>query len=273
MIYKCLYSLRADWKRQGFGLAYVSRIRLFVEQPLTGAEDIALDKGQSHYLLDIMRCKPNDPISLFDGASGEWLGNLEFQNRRSVNVVSLHKVKDQIAEPDLWLIFAPLKKSAQRFQIQKATELGVSSFYPVKTNHAELRGFNHGHALATAVEAAEQCGRMTVPTIAEPQPLGSLLNDWPADRPLLFCDENLLDRPMTIPDMGISKAASPGGAVLIGPAGGFSDAERNAIQSVTSAIPISLGPRVLKADTATVAGLMIWHLRAGQSGPAAQGGP
>jgi 16S rRNA (uracil1498-N3)-methyltransferase len=230
--------------------------RLFVDQPIAEAAELRIDGGQAHYLLSVMRAKPGDPVRLFDDRTGEWLAVVALAGRRDLilRVEALLHPRETV--PDLWLLAAPIKKGRIDWLAEKACELGVARLGPVLTRRTVVDRLNLERLRAHMIEAAEQCGRTALPELAEPRKLEAVLKDWPANRALLFADEEggapLID------------AARPGpAAILIGPEGGFTPEERAAIRAVRQATGVSLGPRILRADTAAAAAVAIWMAKAG----------
>lgn len=231
--------------------------RLFVAPPL-GVGLRVIDGSQAHYLAQVMRLKPGDPVKLFDGASGEWLGIAREVGRKALTLEVTERLRLTETVPDLWLCAAPLKKGRVDWVAEKACELGVARLVPVITARTIVDRLNGERLQAHMVEAAEQCGRTAVPTLAEPVKLAALLRDWPAERRLFFADET--------GGMPASAAMAdhPGpAAILIGPEGGFTPEERDAIRAVPQAIGIGLGPRILRADTAGAAAVTLWMASAG----------
>lgn len=231
--------------------------RLFVEAPLApGALTIA--GPSAHYLLTVMRAKPGDPVRLFDDQTGEWLATVSATSRRELVVDVNERLAPREPVPDLWLCFAPLKKGPIDWLAEKACELGAARLVPVVTRRTVVETPKLDRLRATMIEAAEQCGRTALPELAETVKLPALLRDWPAERTLFFADE-LGGTPATE-----AMRARPGpAAILIGPEGGFDDAEREAIRAHPAAIGIGLGPRILRAETAAAAALAIWMAAAG----------
>jgi len=232
------------------------KVRLYVEAALAGGARVAPDEGQAHYLLHVMRAKEGDKISLFNGRDGEWLAHVAEVKKRACTFVCKHRLAPQTDVPDLWLCFAPIKKTPADYMVQKATELGVSALQPVLTRRTIVTRVNLDRMRTNAIEAAEQSGRMTVPEIREPVTLEKLLRDWPAARRILFCDEAGEAPP-------IAEALREGGpgswAIVTGPEGGFDPAERALIRAHPAAIPVTLGRRILRADTAALAALAVWQ--------------
>lgn len=231
--------------------------RLFVETPLApGALRIA--GPQAHYLIAVMRVAAGDAVKLFDDATGEWLGIVADVARRDLTLEVTGRLRGREAVPDLWLCAAPLKKGRVDWMAEKACELGVARFVPVVTRRAVVDKPNTARLRAHMIEAAEQCGRTALPDLAEPVKLAVLLRDWPAERALFFADETGGE-----PAAEAMRARAGPAAILIGPEGGFDDAEREAIRAVPAAVPITLGPRILRADTAAAAAVSIWMAAAG----------
>ena len=232
------------------------KVRLCVEAPLGAGRRVEPSPQQAHYLLHVMRAKAGDRISLFNGRDGEWTASVSDVSRRTCALVCERRTVEQSDTPDLWLAFAPIKKTPGDYVAQKATELGVRAICPVITRRTIVRRINVDRLRANAIEAAEQSGRLSVPEIHEAKELDALLSSWPTERRLIFCDE-AGDAP-SIHD-GLADAPSGPWAVLTGPEGGFDDAERNAIRALPFVVPVSLGARILRADTAALAALAVWQ--------------
>ena len=241
-------------------MTYKANIRLSIEDSLSGGCTVTLEKDQSHYLVNVMRCKLGSHVSLFNGRDGEWVAEISDIQKRAVTLTLLSRQKEQLTEPDLWLVFAPIKKARLDFIAQKATELGVSHLQPVYTRRTIVERVKTERLHANAVEAAEQCERLTVPTIAEPEKLDIILKSWPVDRKIMFCDETLSGEPAhtALANTG-SKNTNEPWAILIGPEGGFDDVERKAIIEHSNTTVVALGPRVLRADTAAMAAISLWQ--------------
>ncbi|MEO8177007.1 MAG: 16S rRNA (uracil(1498)-N(3))-methyltransferase [Sphingomicrobium sp.] len=230
--------------------------RLFVEMPLGDGARVVLDKAQANYLGNVLRLKQNSPLLLFDGTSGEWLARVAELGKKHMALTVEQRTREAEAIPDLWLAFAPVKRARIDWLVEKATELGVAQLIPVTTQRTIVERLNLERLRAHIVEAAEQCGRTRLPDLAEPLSLARFLAERDPARTLYFADEQ-----------GGAPAASafePGSAtILTGPEGGFGDDERAAIRAAPKAIPISLGPRILRAETAALAALAAYMTVAG----------
>jgi len=233
------------------------RTRLFVDAALGEGVALPLSDGQVHYLLHVLRAKAGDRVRLFNGRDGEWAAALENVTKRGVIVRVVSQTAPQAPVPDLWLVFAPVKKTPADYLAQKATELGVSKLQPVFTRRTIVTRINEERLLANAVEAAEQSDRVSVPGIAPPLKLETLLASWPQERTLYFCDEGGDAKPL-------AEIARPApAAILTGPEGGFDPAEREKLRALSFVVPVTLGPRILRADTAALAALAVWQSAAG----------
>jgi 16S rRNA (uracil1498-N3)-methyltransferase len=231
--------------------------RLFVETALAPGE-IRLDGPQAHYLISVMRAKAGAPVKLFDDATGEWLGVVRSAGRRDLILDVTEQLRAREAVPDLWLCAAPIKKGRIDWVAEKACELGVARLMPVLTRRTVIDRLNLERLRAHMIEAAEQCGRTALPELAEPVKLAALLRDWPVDRALFFADET-----GGVPAIEAMRARPGPAAILIGPEGGFDDAEREAVRALPQAVGIALGPRILRADTAAAAAVTLWMGAAG----------
>lgn len=230
-----------------------AKIRLYVDQPLAQGQAVALSQDQAHYLTGVMRLTEGAAILLFNGKDGEWRATLVQAGKRNAVAVCEAQTRPLHLPPDVWLIFAPLKKARTDFIVEKAVELGAARILPVQTRHTNAERIRQDRLQAHAVEAAEQCGATFVPPVAELQPLDKCLARWPDDRRLYWCDETALGQPATL-----APAQGPA-AILIGPEGGFSAEESARLRSRPTVTPLSLGPRILRADTAAVAALTLWQ--------------
>jgi 16S rRNA (uracil1498-N3)-methyltransferase len=229
--------------------------RLHLRAPLCDGADVELDREQANYLLNVLRMGEGDRLLVFDGVTGEWLAHVAPAGRRACTLRIVEKVRDQTPTPDLDWLFAPLKHARLDYMVQKAVEMGVGRLRPVVTRHTQVTRVNVERMQANVVEAAEQCGVLSLPSVAEPVALAPLLADWQvhdAGRRILFCDEH---EETTNPLAILSGLERGPLAVLIGPEGGFSKEERALLRAEAFVTPIPLGPRILRADTAAVAAL------------------
>jgi 16S rRNA (uracil1498-N3)-methyltransferase len=231
-----------------------AKIRLYVEQPLGQGQTVPLTRDQAHYLFGVMRQAVGDAVLLFNGRDGEWRAEVAEAGKRAGSLEVAAQTAPQRDPPDLWLIFAPIKKARTDFIVEKATEMGAARILPVQTAFTNAERIRRDRLQAHAVEAAEQCGGTFVPEVCGLQKLGGLLDDWPAGRQVMFCDEALAGN-----GAGLQVADRGPWAILIGPEGGFSEAERTRLAALPGAHPVALGPRVLRADTAAVAALTVWQ--------------
>ncbi len=232
-----------------------AKIRLYVDEPLGKGQSLSLSKDQAHYVTGVMRQKAGAMIALFNGRDGEWQAELVEAGKRKALLVCKEQSKAQQTPPDVWLYFAPIKKTRTDFIVEKAAELGAARICPVQTEFTNSERIRQDRLQAHAVEAAEQCGETFVPSVEDIQKLSAVLDHWPDDRKLLFCDETLVDD-MTA---GLSGDKDQKWAILIGPEGGFSEVEITRLRNMEQTQSISLGPRVLRADTAAVAALTLWQ--------------
>lgn len=235
-----------------------AKIRLYVDHPLGEGQTVPLDRDQAHYLFGVMRRGEGDAVLLFNGRDGEWRATVQEASKRNGLLRTDEQTQPQQMPPDLWLLFAPIKKARTDFIVEKATEMGAARILPVQTAFTNSERIRQDRLQAHAVEAAEQCGGTYVPEVANLQKLDRLLSDWPEDRHLMFCDEALVGAAQTLGAAGGDKWA-----ILIGPEGGFSDDERTRLNALPFAHPVSLGPRILRADTAAVAALTVWQTTLG----------
>ena len=228
--------------------------RLFVRSALAEDARVDLDAGQANYLGNVMRLGEGAELLVFDGSSGEWLARIAEAGKKRMTLAVERRTREAEDVPDVWLAFAPVKRNQTDWLVEKATELGVAKLIPVMTRRTIAERVKLERLEAIVIEAAEQCGRTRLPTIGEPLQLAQLLKQ--PERPLYFADEG-----------GGEPAAStfkPGPAtILTGPEGGFTDEERAAIRAAPNAVPISLGPRILRAETAALASLAAYMAVAG----------
>jgi 16S rRNA (uracil1498-N3)-methyltransferase len=231
-------------------------IRLFCEVTLRVGEKINLESEQTHYLKNVMRCKINEKIIVFDNCTGEYLAEIVCFHKRSVDIVILEKTRPIYVPGDVWLIFCPLKKSRTDFLIEKSTELGLRKFLPTFSDKTQTKIVSLNRSRKNIVEAVEQCGGTFIPEILPISSLANVIEELPEDRTLIFCDESLesrsineclmLERPEKV-------------AILVGPEGGFSNGDRKLLRTKKNILPVSLGNRILRAETAAVAALTMWH--------------
>jgi len=227
--------------------------RLYVETPLGEGVAVPVEGNAAHYLIGVMRVKPDDVVLLFDGRSGEWAARARDIRKRDLVLVCETRTRPLEQVPDFWLCCAPIKKGRIDLIAEKACELGAAKLQPVLTRRAVVDRLNLDRLRAHLVEAAEQCGRTALPELGEMVKLDALLRDWPDDRWLFFADETggaPLERAL--------RAHRGPAAFLIGPEGGFDPSERDAIRAAPRSIAVSLGPRILRAETAAIAATSAW---------------
>jgi 16S rRNA (uracil1498-N3)-methyltransferase len=232
--------------------------RLYVNPPLAQAAQIALDQAQVNYVRNVLRLSEGARILVFNGRDGEWETSVATSNRKYVTLAVDKLTRPQEPRPDLHYLFAPLKQARQDYMVEKAVEMGAGLLRPVLTSRAQASRINSERMHAHAIEAAEQCGILSIPEIAPPIRLDALLGAWEQDRLLIFCDEGA---PSSDPLAALRPRADTKGppalAVLIGPEGGFDAREREALLGLACVLRLPLGPRILRADTATVAALAL----------------
>jgi 16S rRNA (uracil1498-N3)-methyltransferase len=230
--------------------------RLFVRDALREGGIVDLDPGQANYLGNVLRLSEGAELLTFDGRSGEWLARIAEAGKKRMTLAVERRTREPEEIPDVWLAFAPVKRAQTDWLVEKATELGAARLVPVMTQRTNTERVKLERLEAIAIEAAEQCGRTRLPDIAEPTPLKAFLEGREASRPLYFADESGGQR--------AADAFKPGPAlILVGPEGGFTNEERALIRAAPSAIPISLGPRILRAETAALAALAAYMSVAG----------
>ena len=232
-----------------------AKVRLYVEHPLGAGQTVPLSRDQAHYLFGVMRLAEGAQVALFNGSEGEWTAEVVEAGKRGGVLACRDQAAPQMMPPDLWLLFAPIKKARTDFIVEKAAEMGAARIIPVQTDFTNAERIRQDRLQAHVVEAAEQCGGTFVPPVDDLQKLDRLLADWPEDRQLIFCDESLVGARAAL-------EAAPKGekwAILIGPEGGFSETERDRLRSRSCCTAVSLGPRILRADTAAVAALTLFQ--------------
>ena len=235
-----------------------SKVRLHLDHPLAEGQPVPVGEDQAHYLFGVMRLSPGDRLSVFNGRDGVWETEVTDAGKRAGRLKALARTRPQEMPPDLWLLFAPIKKARTDFIVEKAAEMGCRRILPVQTEFTNSERVKADRLRAHAVEAAEQCGGVFVPEVAELARLRDVLATWDADRTLWFCDETLAGGVGPAPE----RQQGPG-AVLVGPEGGFSEEERTRLRALPYARSVRLGPRILRADTAAVAALTLWQATCG----------
>ena len=230
-----------------------AKVRIYVEHPLGEGQSIALARDQARYLFSVMRLAVGDLVSVFNGNDGEWEAEVADSGKRNGTLMCRIQSAGQRNPPDLWLLFAPIKKARTDFIVEKAAEMGAARIVPVRTEFTDAERIRRDRLQAHAVEAVEQCGGTCVPRVEEMSALARVLAAWPEGRRLMFCDETLAGK-----GAALSGSSGPW-AILVGPEGGFSEAERGMIGAMPEAVGVSLGPRVLRADTAAVAAMTLWQ--------------
>ncbi|WP_417817408.1 16S rRNA (uracil(1498)-N(3))-methyltransferase [Tritonibacter scottomollicae] len=237
-----------------------AKVRLYVDHPLGAGQTVPLDRDQAHYLFGVMRLAVGARVALFNGRDGEWQAEVAEASKRSGVLSCVEQSKPLQMPPDLWLIFAPIKKARTDFIVEKAAEMGAARILPVGTEFTNSERIRQDRLQAHAVEAAEQCGGTYVPEVADLQKLSGLLDHWPAERQLMFCDEAEVGQQLFL---DVTQGEGQAWAILIGPEGGFSPAERKRLHGMAQSHVVSLGPRILRADTAAVAAMTLWQQKLG----------
>ncbi len=231
-------------------------IRLFVSGVLAHGAAIETTAEQSHFLANVMRLKRGDRLAVFNGRDGEWEAGVEAVGKRQTRLLAGVRLRDQAIGPDLDLIVALVKRSRLEAIVEKSTELGVRRLRPVITERTNADHTNVARLRSIAIEAAEQCGRLEIPEIHDPVKLNTVLDGWDDGRRMMFCDEAGEAAPAA---QALASLENGPWAILIGPEGGFSPSERARVRGLGSATPVSLGPRILRADTAAIAALALWQ--------------
>ncbi len=242
-----------------------AKIRLYVDHPLGEGQRVPLSREQAHYLFGVMRQAVGARVALFNGADGEWQAEVVEAGKRAGSLKCIAQSAPQQMPPDLWLLFAPIKKARTDFIVEKAAEMGAARICPVQTEFTNSERIRQDRLQAHAVEAAEQCGGTFVPPVDDLQKLSKVLDNWSDDRQVIFCDETMVGQRSVLSPVGPENVASgpQTWAILIGPEGGFSERERARLRALRQAHPISLGPRILRADTAAVAALTLFQTTLG----------
>ena len=243
--------------------------RLHLEAELSPAHDIPLSREQGHYLTHVLRLVPGDAVEVFNGQQGAWLAYVADAGKKAVSIRCERRLSDVTPPPDIDYLFAPLKHARLDYMVQKATELGVRRLRPVMTARTIAERVNLERMKANAIEAAEQCNLVFVPEVLDPVPLAKAIADWDPARRLIFCDETAAQ---ANPLQSLAAISTPA-AVLVGPEGGFTDEERRLLRAQPFVTAISLGPRILRADTVAIAALAVvqaaigdWGARTGNAG-------
>ena len=242
--------MRANYKMQ----------RLFVEAGLAAGETVEPTQQQSHYLANVLRLGEGAELLVFNGRDGEWLARVAARTRKAVRLAAIEQTRPQPSRPDLVYCFAPLKQGRLDYLVQKAVEMGAGVLQPVITQHTQVGKIGTDRIAANAVEAAEQCGILAIPEVRDAVKLDRLLSGWETDRRLIFCDE---DASTNNPLPALQRIAEKKLGLLVGPEGGFSDAERRELRALAFVTAIPLGPRILRADTAAVAALAVMQATIG----------
>lgn len=238
-------------------VAKAARVRLYVDAPLGEGQSVSLGREQAHYLGTVLRLGEGAEILLFNGRDGEFRARLSEIGKRGAVALCDAQTAPLRMPPDLWLLFAPVKKARTDFIVEKAVEMGARRIQPVMTEFTNSERVRADRLRAHAVEAAEQCGATFVPELCEAVRLEALLEGWDAERRLMFCDEAAAGAPASVPE-------EPGPwAILVGPEGGFSERERARLRGLPFTRPVSLGPRILRAETAAVAAMALWQATLG----------
>ncbi len=232
------------------------KVRLYIEADLSTSTSVQLNKQQGNYLFNVMRLNHGDLVFLIDGKSGEYIAEITKRQVRygSLNIIS--KSRNLDPPVDLWLLFSPIKKTRTDFTIEKATELGVKEIKPIVFNRTNSHSFRIKRMRSIMIEALEQCGGTFLPKVHEPISLESVLLKWPSERQLIFCDELLSGSYIR---EKLEESRNGCGAILIGPEGGFTEEERKLILSLKQSISVTMGPRVLRTETAALSAISIWQ--------------
>ena len=239
-------------------LSYKAKIRLYFPGKLSLEDPVKLENKQVHYLINVMRKKIDDSILVFNSIDGEFLAKISEIYKNKIIIDIIKKTRDVKIENDIWLLFAPIKKSPTEYIVQKATELGVSKIIPVITERTITKNLNLKRMQDIAIESSEQCERITIPEVCAVKKLKDLIPNWDNDRIIFFCDETIRNNDVVKIDLQ-NLSTKSFGAILVGPEGGFSTNETNYLREKKFIRPIDLGPRILRSDTAVIAALSLWH--------------
>ncbi len=243
-------------------LSYKAKIRLYVKGKLEVHQEIKIQSKQLHYLTNVMRRKRDDILSIFNEVDGEFIGKIINDSKRNLTIKLLQKIKDPEKKVDIWVIFAPVKKSSTDFIIQKATELGASCLLPVITERTITKNINLKRMQEIVIEASEQSERITIPEIKPIQKLADVICSWNKNRKIFYGDETERNQKEER-CFNHQTLFNPSGAILIGPEGGFAQNEISFLKSKEFVVPINLGPRILRSETAVISGLVFWHIMNG----------
>jgi len=235
-----------------------TKIRLYIDTPLQDGVSVSLPEGSSHYLRNVMRARPGNRIAVFNGSDGEWTAEIASLTKSSGTLDLVDQTLKQDAEPDIWLGFAPLKKTRTDFLVEKATELGVTRLLPVFTDYTDTNRVNSERLSAMAVEAAEQCRRLSVPVVKKAVALSGFLENWPSDRMLFVPDETGGGQAL-VEVLSQKQGKRQSSGFLIGPEGGFSPSELDVFEELPFVTRVGLGPRILRAETAAITALSCWQ--------------
>ena len=239
-------------------LSYKAKIRLYFPGKLSLEDPVKLENKQVHYLINVMRKKIDDSILVFNSVNGEFLAKISEIYKNTIIIDIIKKIRDVKIENDIWLLFAPVKKSPTEYIVQKATELGVSKIIPVITERTIAKNLNLKRMQDIAIESSEQCERITIPEVCAVKKLKDLIPNWDNDRIIFFCDETIRNDDVVKIDLQ-NLSTKSFGAILVGPEGGFTTNETTYLREKKFIRPIDLGPRILRADTAVIAALSLWH--------------
>ena len=239
-------------------LSYKAKIRLYFPGKLSLEDPVKLENKQVHYLINVMRKKIDDSILVFNSVNGEFLAKISEIYKNTIIIDIIKKTRDVQIDNDIWLLFAPVKKSPTEYIVQKATELGVSKIIPVITERTITKNLNLKRMQDIAIESSEQCERITIPEVCDIKKLKDLIPNWDNDRIIFFCDETIRNNDVVKIDFQ-NLSTKSFGAILVGPEGGFSTNETNYLREKKFIRPIDLGPRILRSDTAVIAALSLWH--------------
>ena len=239
-------------------LSYKAKIRLYFPGKLSLEDPVKLENKQVHYLINVMRKKIDDSILVFNSINGEYLAKITEIYKNTIIIDIIKKIRDVKIENDIWLLFAPVKKSPTEYIVQKATELGVSKIIPVITERTITKNLNLKRMQDIAIESSEQCERITIPEVCAVKKLKDLIPNWDNDRIIFFCDETIRNNDAVKIDFQ-NLSTKSFGAILVGPEGGFSANETNYLREKKFIRPIDLGPRILRSDTAVITALSFWH--------------